>query len=189
LLAGQGLEAPRIDENFLRQLILNVRRLGVFPMRRKLVKFLWISVVVAAACTGGILAFRAYKIGQVEKLSEHYAMWLEKKVISANPVRVQNAYGRKEPEWFGITNIHVAVVTKTGATFTINALIEASLTDTKIKRLDLYFRNGAPVDKMTSAEMAKEMRQPPMGKTVEIPVSEFESDQPLDLQKLLPEAF
>ena len=54
--------------------------------------------------------------------------------------------------------------------------------------MDLYLRDGPSVEKMNSAELANEI-QKPMGKTVEIPVSEFESDVPLDLPKLLPEAF
>jgi hypothetical protein len=150
--------------------------------------WLIIGLVLCSGFSAAFFGFRAYKLRRVEEETERYAAWLKNAVLDANPVRVIRAYGRKEPKWLGLTNIHVLLQTSTGAEFTINALIQSSLLDTRLVQLDLYYRAGMSVDQMTTTEIADEL-QHPTGVKVEIPVETVNSASPLDLKVLLPAAF
>lgn len=155
--------------------------------RNKLLLWSAIVLIVLGLGTGAVIGYRAYKIAEVRKVEDRLADWMVTGVMNANPVKFVTD-GGNQPNWMGDTAVFSLLETPTGARIAVNASIRSSLTETRIVRLELYYRDGAPIENMSPAELAK-TAQHPSGITVGLPADIVYSDKPLDLQKELPIAF
>ncbi len=155
--------------------------------RKKLLLWSVIVLTVLGLGTGAFLAYRAYKIAVVKKEEERLAEWMKSGVMAVNPIKFVTAFG-EQPNWIGDTVLFTQWETPTGARIAINAYIRSSFTETRIVRLELYYRDGARVEDMSPPELAK-AAQHPSGITVDLPADIIYSGKPLDLQKELPTAF
>jgi len=156
--------------------------------RKRLLLWSTIILVVLGLGAGALLAYRAYKIAEVQKEEERLFEWMKIGIWEVNPVKFVRVFGGNEPNWIGETAVFTQWETPTGATVAVNAYIRSSTTETRIVRLELYYRGGARVEDMTPAELAVAF-QHPSGITVSLPADVVYSGKPLDLQLQLPTAF
>jgi hypothetical protein len=84
--------------------------------------------------------------------------------------------------------MHMQTLSAAGEEFTVNALIESSLTSTRLSQVYLYHLSGLRPDRMTPGELAEAFQRPP-GIKVSIPVESVDSGVPIDLKRLLPSGF
>ena len=158
--------------------------------RKKLLLWFAIILIVLGLGTGAFFGYRAYKIAAVQKEEERLGDWLVSGVMKVNPVKLVGCYSFEgdHPNWIGDTGVDSLWETPTGAKVAVRALIRSSFTETRIVRLDVYYRGGPRIEDMTPGELAEAV-QHASGITVDLPPDLVYSGKPLDLQKELPTAF
>lgn len=162
----------------------------VFPFKRpsrRLVKILGILCLSLLATGIAFYWYRSFKIRQVEKQSELFVSWLAGTVAKQDQIRLVDAFGRKEPDWWGITNLHLVFITPSKKEITISCLIESTAFDTRIIKVDVYYLGLNP-KQLSLEELAAAFEKPP-GQRLEIPVDAVYSNSPIDLPALVPDAF